>query len=164
MSMWLKRLFPYPLLTALLYGMWVLLTGFSVGHMVLGLVIATLVSRTALSLKLTPPELRFGRPLLRLVGHVVQDVITSNYQTAKFILSSNRQRRSAFVYVPLELKNPYALATMAMILTATPGTLWLEHDPKRGRLLMHVLDLDDEAALIALIKSRYETPLLEIFG
>jgi multicomponent K+:H+ antiporter subunit E len=30
--------------------------------------------------------------------------------------------------------------------------------------MVHVLDLDDEAALIAQIKTRYEAPLMEIFS
>lgn len=33
----------------------------------------------------------------------------------------------------------------------------------RTTLLIHVFDLEDEAAFIALIKTRYERPLMEIF-
>jgi len=37
-------------------------------------------------------------------------------------------------------------------------------DEARTRILVHVLDLEDPAALIAEIKRRYERPLNEIFG
>src|SRR3546814_20414085 len=41
----MKRLVPFPLLTAALFVMWVLLTGFSPGPLLLGAVVALLVSR-----------------------------------------------------------------------------------------------------------------------
>ena len=70
---------------------------------------------------------------------------------------------SGFVRVPLELRDPNALAVLAMIVTATPGTAWAELAFDRSVLLLHVLSLDDEAELVATIKRRYERPLMEIF-
>jgi multicomponent K+:H+ antiporter subunit E len=65
--------------------------------------------------------------------------------------------------VPLEVRDPNALAVLAMIVTATPGTAWAELAHDRSVLLLHVLSLDDEAAVVATIKERYERPLREIF-
>jgi multicomponent K+:H+ antiporter subunit E len=39
----------------------------------------------------------------------------------------------------------------------------MQYDSARGVLLVHVLDLIDEAAWIALIKRRYERLLMDIF-
>jgi multicomponent K+:H+ antiporter subunit E len=50
-----------------------------------------------------------------------------------------------------------------MIVTATPGTAWAQVTADRSTLLLHVLDVDDEAAIVATIKQRYERPLMEIF-
>ena len=52
---------------------------------------------------------------------------------------------------------------LALIVTATPGTLWVDFDRRRGTLLLHVLDLVDEESWIQLIKGRYESLLMEIF-
>ena len=52
---------------------------------------------------------------------------------------------------------------LAIILTSTPGTLWVEYEASTGRLLLHVLDLVDEEVWIRLIKDRYECRLMEIF-
>ena len=52
---------------------------------------------------------------------------------------------------------------LACIVTMTPGTLSAELAPDRKHLLIHAFNADDEAALIATIQSRYETPLMEIF-
>ena len=47
--------------------------------------------------------------------------------------------------------------------TVVPGTVWSELAPDRGALLIHVFDLDDEAAFIHHFKTDYEQPLKEIF-
>ena len=52
---------------------------------------------------------------------------------------------------------------MACIITATPGTLWVNFDAQKGLLIIHVLDLIDEGEWIHTIKGRYERHLLEIF-
>lgn len=159
----MSRLIPYPLLTLSLYGMWVLLTGFSVGHALLGLVIAIGVSRTMLTLQPEKPRIRFGMPMLRLFWRVLVDVVRSNFAVAGIILTGARPRQPSFVRIPLDLRDPYGLATLGIIICATPGTLWLQYDEEWGTLLIHVLDLQDEAALIAQIKQDYERPLMEIF-
>jgi multicomponent K+:H+ antiporter subunit E len=75
----------------------------------------------------------------------------------------NNRRVSGFMTVPLELRSQMGLAVLAIILTATPGTAWLDYNSARGTLLLHVLDLVDENAWLTLIKTRYEHLLLEIF-
>jgi multicomponent K+:H+ antiporter subunit E len=70
---------------------------------------------------------------------------------------------SAFVQVPLDLRDANALAVLAMILCLTPGTAWAELSLDRSVLTIHVFDLEDEAAFIAEVKTRYERPLMEIF-
>lgn len=160
----MSRLIPYPLLTLSLYGMWVLLTGFSMGHALLGLVIAIGVSRTMLTLAPDKPRIRFGMPMVRLIRFALWDILRSNVAASRIILAGGKPKRPSFVQIPLELRNSYGLAVLAIIICATPGTLWLQYDAERGVLLLHVLDLEDEAELIAEIKENYEGPLMEIFG
>jgi len=71
--------------------------------------------------------------------------------------------RPGLVDIPLELEDPNGLAVLAMIVTFTPGTAWVQLSADRRRLLLHVLAIEDEAAVIQLIKRRYEGPLMEIF-
>ena len=74
-----------------------------------------------------------------------------------------RAPRSRFVRVPLALRDAHALAALAMITTLVPGSVWAELAPDRSALLLHVFDVDDEAAFIEHFKTRYERPLQEIF-
>jgi len=101
--------------------------------------------------------------LLVLLARVFADIVRSNIAVAKIIVSPWPRYTSGFVTIPLEITSPYALALLACIITATPGTIWVSHDSRRQMLLIHVLDVIDEATWIAHIKQRYEQPLLRIF-
>ena len=68
-----------------------------------------------------------------------------------------------FVSVPLQLTDPYGLALLACIITATPGTIWMSYRPVDNLLLIHVFDLVDEQAWVSTVTERYERPLREIF-
>ncbi|MGB3847396.1 MAG: Na+/H+ antiporter subunit E [Sphingopyxis sp.] len=159
----MKRILPFPFLTLALFIMWVLLTGFSPGHVLLGGVVAALVSRAMLALQPEDTVFKPSFALLRLFGLVSIDIIRSNIAVAKVVLFKRAERKSGFLHLPVDLRNPHALAVLAIIITATPGTLWVQHDARRHVILIHVLDLIDEDEWIRLIKHRYERLLMEIF-
>jgi multicomponent K+:H+ antiporter subunit E len=89
--------------------------------------------------------------------------VRSNIAVARIILLPPRNRISDFVSLPLDLRDPHGLAVLALIITATPGTMWIHFDRTKETLLVHVLDLVDREAWIELIKGRYEALLREIF-
>jgi multicomponent K+:H+ antiporter subunit E len=158
------RWLPYPLLAAALLAMWLLLNGLSVGQFVLGSVVAVLASWAVAPLQPEKPRLRRWSLVPRLMAAFLDDVLRSNVEVAALILRGRRAgTRSGFVTIPLELRDRTALAVLACIITATPGTAWVEYRPARDRLTIHVLDLHDEQAWIDRIKQRYERLLLEIF-
>lgn len=159
----MKKILPFPLLTLALFIMWVLLTGFSPGHVLLGGLVAALVSRTMLALQPEDTGFKPSLAVLRLFGLVSIDIIRSNIAVAKVVLFKRADRKSGFLHLPVDLRNPHALAVLAIIITATPGTLWVQHDARRHVILIHVLDLIDEDEWIQQIKHRYERLLMEIF-
>jgi multicomponent K+:H+ antiporter subunit E len=161
-----RLLLPFPLMSAGLFILWLLLAEtFSLGQILLGSA-AALVGGWALA-ALNPPKAHLRRPgaIFGLTALVVSDIVRSNFAVARIVLGFGRRgRRAGFVNIPLELRHPYGLATLAGIITSTPGTLWVGFDAASGTLTIHVLDLVDEAEWISNIKSRYEQPLLEIFA
>lgn len=158
-------LFPHPLVSVVIALLWLVLTDFSLGQLLLALVVSTLAGLAYR--RLTPDPIRVRRPWLavRLFFLVGGDIIRSNIAVARLIVTQgrNHSRRSGFVHIPLDLTNHHALAILAMIVTATPGTAWIEYDPREGRLLLHVFDLLESDDWVDIIKSRYESLLLEIF-
>ncbi len=103
--------------------------------------------------------------ILALCGRVLVDVVRANIVAGRIILLAGRRApRSAFVDIPLDLVDPHGLAMLSVIVTATPGTVWIGYQPESRLLTLHVLDLDDETAMRRTIKERYERPLMEIFA
>jgi multicomponent K+:H+ antiporter subunit E len=145
--------------------MWLLLTqSFSPGQFVLGTFVAVMASSFMAYLEPDRVRIRFTRAIPRLILIVIGDIVRSNIGVGRIVLRRDCASTSGFIKVPLDLRNRYGLAALAMIITATPGTLWVQHDSTRHVLLLHVLDLVDEKYWIDLIKNRYECLLMEIFA
>lgn len=161
----MKRLLPSPWLSLGLLGGWLLLTrSFSAGQWAIGIAVAVALPLLTAPLRPRPGPLRRGDVLVRLILRVGRDVVRSAIQVAGGVLGArSRMPRGAFVAVPLELRDVHALASLAMITAVIPGTVWSELAPDRSVLLIHVFDLDDEAAFIRHFKADYEHPLKEIF-
>ena len=162
----MTRLLPFPLASAGLLVLWLLLNQtLSLGQILLGGAVA-LLAGWGLS-ALHPLKARPGRlgVAFRLAALVVADIVRSNIAVARIILGLERRRwTSGFVKIPLALRDPYGLAALACIITSTPGTVWVDFDEASGTLTIHVLDLVDETEWVRVIKGRYERLLLEIFA
>jgi multicomponent K+:H+ antiporter subunit E len=162
----LKRLFPHPWLSIVLLVCWLLLMNdVSPGNILLGAVLGCVIS-FAVGAGLWMRPVRFGRPwlLVRLALHVLYDIVIANVEVALLVLGPTQKLRPAFIEVPLDSTHEIALTALISIVSLSPGTLCAELSDDRARLIVHVLDLDDEAALVAQIKTRYEAPLMEIFA
>lgn len=160
----MKTLFPAPLLSLCVFVVWLLLVGsLEPGHLVLAALQAVLLPRVAQRLRGGAAGIRRPWVALRLALVVLWDIVVSNIQVAKLILGREANIHPGFLWLPLEVRNPHAIATLAGIITMTPGTLSAEVSADNRHLLVHCFSLDDEAGTIAQIKQRYEAPLKEIF-
>lgn len=161
----MRRLLPHPVLSVSILSMWLLLqSSLAPGTLLVGALLGLL---TPFAMKALEPERpKVGAPLqiLELVAVVLRDVVRSNYAVASILLGRRGgDRVSGFVRIKLELRDRYGLAALAIILTMTPGTLWVQYDAATGTLLLHVFDLLDEDEWRRLVKERYERRLREIF-
>lgn len=156
---------PHPILSVALFIVWLLMNSpFGAGSVVIATIVALLVPQAMRALEPERPRVRNPVAILKLAGHVFVDIIQSNWHVGRLILGTKRKtRRSGFVRIPLRLNSRFALATLAIIITSTPGTLWVQYDRYRRILLLHVLDLEDDQDWPAIIKDRYEDLLMEIF-
>jgi multicomponent K+:H+ antiporter subunit E len=149
-----------------LLAMWLLLNQtLAPGQVALGAALA-LGGVWALA-RLQPPAGRVRRAaaIAELAWLVLLDIVRSNLAVARLVVYPRARRRVAgFVEMPLASSHPGALAVMACILTATPGTSWARFDRARNILVVHVFDLIDEGEWLQRFKERYERRLMEIFG
>lgn len=161
----LQRLVPAPLLSLALLCLWLLLNrSLSAGHVVFGSILAIAIPLLTAGLRPQPVRIRNLGAVVRLAFAVVTDTTRSNLAVARLLLAPRRRRHPAgFVHIPLDVRDPNALAVLAMIVCITPGTAWAELSLDRSMLLLHVLELDDPATVAAHVKQSYERPLMEIF-
>jgi multicomponent K+:H+ antiporter subunit E len=161
----MSRFVPHPLLTGALILMWLLLNEFTLCHLLLGAAVALIAGRAMAALEPSRPRIGSWGAVVRLFVRVMVDIVRSNVAVARLIVFGRRagHRRSGFVGIDLELSDPTALAVLACIVTATPGTAWLDHDATTGRVLLHVFDLIDEAEWQVIVNDHYGRLLREIF-
>lgn len=162
----MKRMLPFPLIAVALVAMWILLTeSIAIGSILLGSALSIAAARTLVASGLPSGRLPPVSAVFKLLGVVLIEIIRSNNAVARIILGhSTRKRTSGFVRIPLDIRNPYGLAMLSCIITATPGTLLVEYNSADNSILLHVLDLVDENVWVQIIKQRYENRLMEIFG
>ena len=159
----MKRWLAHPLLIVTLLLAWLVLQqSLAVSTILVGLIIGLGLSRLWTQLDAPRVRLRHVGKLLILGFRVVVDIIFSNLAVARLIVT-RRPHTSAFVAIELEVEQPAALAVLACIITATPGTIWVSHDSHLHRLTIHVLDIATREQLVRNIKQRYEPPLREVF-
>lgn len=164
----MRRLLPYPLTSAVLVAGWLLLADFSAAHLLLAVLVGVLLPRfTQRFVGEALGSARGWRGLARAARFalvVFWDIIVANLVVARLILGPPGRLRPTYVEVPIALEQPLAISLLASIVSMTPGTVSSDLSDDRRRLLVHVLDTSDPAALVEQIKSRYETPLAEIFA
>lgn len=157
-------LLPSPFLSLTILTVWLLLVGeLSAGQLLLGALLALVLPWIAQRLRQTRARMRAPLTMLKLAGVVLWDIVVSNIQVARVILGPESAIRPGFVRIPLDIRNPHGIATLAGIITMTPGTVSADLSPDHSHLLVHFLNLDDAQAQIDQIKQRYEAPLREIF-
>ncbi|HAJ11595.1 MAG: Na+/H+ antiporter subunit E [Hydrogenophaga sp.] len=161
----MKRLLPSPWLSLGIFVGWLLLArSTSAGQLILAALVAWVMPLLMAPLRPRPGPLRHWGVLCMLILRVGRDVLLSALAVSRGILRGRQHPpRGQFVNIPLDLRDPHALAALAMITTVVPGTVWSELAADRSVLLLHVFDLDDEARFIEHYKHDYERPLKEIF-
>jgi multicomponent K+:H+ antiporter subunit E len=146
--------------------LWLLLNEtLALGDIVVGAILAILLTLSSMRLRPLQPRLRRVYLAAGLILVVLRDIVRSNIGVGRIVLGLARGRevKSGLLDIPLDLRDPHGLAVLAAILTSTPGTVWVDLAADHSRLTVHLLDLKDEAEWIHLIKHRYERPLMGIF-
>lgn len=137
----------------------------TLGQVVLGLLLGVLLAWAGSTLRPLHARVRRLDIALLLAGIVLVDIVRSNIHVGQVVLglTGKREVRSDFVDIPLDMRDPHGLAALSVIVTATPGTVCAGFAPDGSWMRLHVIDLQDEAALVRLIKGRYERRLMRIF-
>lgn len=161
----MRHVLPHPGLSAMLLIVWLLMANsITVGGMVLGAAFAVVLPKFTEPFWPRRPRMQFGRAFLSYLAVVLFDILVANFQVAWLILfRRNRDLRSRWLVVPIGLATPEAITMLAGTISLTPGTVSADVSADGRHLLIHALDVADEAAEVARIKTRYEARLQRVF-
>jgi multicomponent K+:H+ antiporter subunit E len=160
----LRRLFPHPLLSFVLWVIWLLLNNtMAMGHVVLGGVLAVLIPWMTSSF--WPEKILIKHPLL-LIKYILVllfEIMIANIVVAKLILGRSNKLNPGFIQYELQLTSPVGIGLLANTISLTPGTVSCDLSADRRFLLIHSLHIEDAEAIKADIHRKFERPLKEIF-
>jgi len=162
-----RRILQWFFTPALLLALWLFLhESLAPGQIVLGACVALVLSWAAYHLRPLQAVMRRPATVLGLFAHVMIDITRSNLAVFRLIVLGKTRSGATpgFLRIPLRMRDPHGLAALACIITFTPGTVWADYAQDENLLTLHVLDLKDEDRWRALIRDRYETPLMEIYA
>ena len=155
---YLQRWLPHPLLTFVLVLLWMaLLNSFTVGGLLMGIVLGMLIPIYTAHFWPERPVVQSPHKVLVFIGIVAFDMILANIQVAYLILFRPVGRlQNRWISVPLDLTSPEAITVLVGTITLTPGTIGGDLAADGSSLLIYCLDVDDEDELIRRVKDRYE--------
>lgn len=161
---WRRHWLPSLPLATMVFCFWLLLNDtVTVGHAVMGLVLALLIPPFAARLDREFARIGSLRKVPKMALILLLDIVYSNVTVALHVLGPERRITPGFIWLPLDIRNIHGIAALTSIITLTPGTVSSALSEDRRYLLVHVLNLSDPDAVIEHIKRRYEKPLMEIF-
>jgi multicomponent Na+:H+ antiporter subunit E len=104
-------------------------------------------------------------PAFSVLGVVfLVELVKASVDVAVAVLSDKQKLRPAIVAVPLDLRTDMGIATLANLVSLTPGTTSMHVSDDRKILYVHVLDRDSDEAVIADIKNTFETRVRAVEG
>ena len=160
----LHRLVPSWSLTLTVLAFWLMLAdSFTVGQFLFGALLGVIIPLFAARIDREFARIGKLRVIPGLVLAVLWDILLSNLRVAAQVLGKEERLHSGFIWMPLEIHNIHGIAALTSMITLTPGTVSVALSDDRRHLLIHVLHIEDEAQLVAEIKSRYEKRLMELF-
>lgn len=160
----LRRVFPSWTLSLTILAFWLMLAdSFSTGQFLFGALLGVVIPLFAARIDREFARIGKLRVIPKLLAVTLWDILVSNLRVARQVLGKEERLNSGFIWMPLQINNIHGIAALTSMITLTPGTVSVALSNDRRHLLIHVLHIEDEAAMVAEIKHRYEQPLMELF-
>jgi multicomponent Na+:H+ antiporter subunit E len=153
----------YSLLVVVLALGWAAATGvFTIANLALGAVLAAVAALLIRDRLLTSGRLRRAGRLMSLMLLFIRELMVSATRVAVLVLRPDMKRhlQPGIIAFPLTATSDAEITVLANLITLTPGTLSVDVSEDRRFLFVHALSARNEAALVAEIRSGFETKVL----
>lgn len=165
MKRMLRWLLSHPFISTLTFWCWILLNELTLPHAIVALVLAIMIPKLVDTFWVPQPHIHKPFKLMAYMLMVAWDIMISNLQVAKAVLSLRHEPRPGFIIYPLAMQEPFPITLLTSTISLSPGTLSAHLRLHDNTLLIHALNIgDDREAFIQSLYERYERPLKEIFG
>jgi multicomponent Na+:H+ antiporter subunit E len=117
------------------------------------------IALVGLPIEGNPGAPSIGRRLMALPrwqAAVVWDVLVGTWNVTKAVLARRPADNGGIVEIPVDGRSESAVVVAALTLTLSPGEVFVDHDPERAVMLIHVLDARDPEAVRAHHREFYE--------
>jgi len=107
----------------------------------------------------------FGRlfRVFRLFTFFLYELILSSIRVAWDVLTPTHLSQPAIIEMPLDVTSDFEIFLVANLISLTPGTLCLDVDRKRHRLIIHAIFASDPDQLVRELKEGMETKVKRVF-
>ncbi|UOE95613.1 MULTISPECIES: Na+/H+ antiporter subunit E [Bacillaceae] len=91
-----------------------------------------------------------------------KELILSNIDLIKIVLSPKMDIKPGIVAVPTKLTSDWELTLLASLITLTPGTLTMDFSDDNKILYIHSIHVPDKEAMIKQIQTTFEKAIMEV--
>jgi multicomponent K+:H+ antiporter subunit E len=165
MSKLLSRILPMPAISLVIAALWLgLAPNVNANNVVLAAAVALIAPWATQALWPDRPKLRRPLRAIWLFAVVVGDIVVANWQVARLVLGPRARLSPTFLAYETAIADPFVASLLCSIISLTPGTVAIDHDPEQKTIAIHALDAAAPDVLAAAIRRRYEQKLKEVFA
>ena len=100
--------------------------------------------------------------VIKLILLLFQQLVLSNIDMIKVVLSPKLDITPGIIAMPTKLKTEWEITILASLITLTPGTLSMSFSEDSKIIYIHCIDVPDKEEVIKDIQATFERAILEV--
>lgn len=98
----------------------------------------------------------------KLIALFIKELIMSNIDVVKVLLSPKFDIEPGIIEVPTQLKSDWELTLLASLISLTPGTLSMDFSEDKKSIFVHSIHVPDKEEMIREIHDTFEKAIMEV--
>lgn len=99
---------------------------------------------------------------VKLMWLFLKELVKANIDVVKVVLQPKLKNKPGIIAVDTILETDIERATLAALITLTPGTVSMDFSADSKTIYVHTIDVDDRDEMVAEIKGTFEKAIMEV--
>ncbi len=99
---------------------------------------------------------------IKLMLLFLRELIKANIDVVRVVIKPRLDNHPGIIAVDTNLETEIEIATLAALITLTPGTVSMDFSADGRTIFVHALDVDDRDEMVADIKGSFEKAIMEV--